>query len=123
MDGISWPSVRSVFRAGEPVTEEECESHISKAFYQAGIPLDASDLSAKASLMNISLPKRFRHLRPCQALRNQLRIAHDNDLDLQVNFAPAGSFVDIHIGVSNPLLRASVADSKQTRADTVCPSL
>lgn len=95
----------SVFRAGEPVTKEECDLHISNAFYQTGIPLDASDLSAKSSLINISLPERFRHLRPCQALRNQLRIAYDNGLDLQVNFAPAGSFVDIHIGVFKLLVK------------------
>ncbi|TPX25213.1 hypothetical protein DIZ76_010663 [Coccidioides immitis] len=86
-----------VYRDGEPITEAEQEWNISNAFYQAGIPLHNSDLSAKSSLMNVPLPGKFRRLRPCQALRNQLRIASDHNLDLLANFAPAGTFVDIHL--------------------------
>ncbi|KMP02030.1 hypothetical protein CIRG_02169 [Coccidioides immitis RMSCC 2394] len=86
-----------VYRDGEPITEAEQEWNISNAFYQAGIPLHNSDLSAKSSLMNVPLPGKFHRLQPCQALRNQLRIASDHNLNLLANFAPAGTFVDIHL--------------------------
>ncbi|EAS36667.3 uncharacterized protein CIMG_02021 [Coccidioides immitis RS] len=101
-----------VYRDGEPITEAEQEWNISNAFYQAGIPLHNSDLSAKSSLMNVPLPGKFRRLRPCQALRNQLRIASDHNLDLLANFAPAGTFVDIHLDQNQHGLSQSVGYSK-----------
>lgn len=58
-----------------PSQKQNRNGTLAIAFYQAGIPLHNSDLSAKSCLMNILLPGKFRRLRPCQALRNQLRIA------------------------------------------------
>jgi hypothetical protein len=101
-DAVRWSiqrlSLDCVCRAGQPIEGEGWDWEISNAFYQATVPLDSSDASGKSSLMNISLPEKFHRLRPCQTLRDQLRIVNDNNVGLLANFAPAGSTTDIHIG-------------------------
>ncbi|KKZ67422.1 hypothetical protein EMCG_06907 [[Emmonsia] crescens] len=102
-----------VYLAGEPVKEEDRDWNISNAFYQAGIPLSSSDLSPKSSLMNISISEQFHQLQPCNALKDQLRIMNDNNLELLANFAPAGNFVDIHIDQNRHGLSQSIGHSER----------
>ncbi|KAG5296472.1 hypothetical protein I7I50_09643 [Histoplasma capsulatum G186AR] len=106
-------SKNSIYRDGELIQNEEQNWNISNVFYQAGIPLSSSDLSPKYSLMNISLPKEFHQLQPCNALKNQLRIMDDNNLELLANFAPAGNFVDIHIDQNRHGLSQSIGHSQR----------
>ncbi|QVM10750.1 hypothetical protein D8B26_005403 [Coccidioides posadasii str. Silveira] len=86
-----------VLRDGEQSTDLNVRDYtISTALYQGTMPLEAIS-GARCSLMNIWLPKELWHLRPERSLRNELRILKDTELELSANFAPAGTFVDIHI--------------------------
>ncbi|QVM10699.1 hypothetical protein D8B26_005352 [Coccidioides posadasii str. Silveira] len=102
-----------VLRDGEQSTDLNVRDYtISTALYQGTMPLEAIS-GARCSLMNIWLPKELWHLRPERSLRNELRILKDTELELSANFAPAGTFVDIHIDQNRHALSQSIGNSKR----------
>lgn len=80
-DAVRWSiqrlSLDCVCRAGQPIEREGWDWEISNALYQATMPLDSSDASGKSSLMNISLPEKFRRLRPSPTVSELEESAHD----------------------------------------------
>ncbi|WEW55061.1 hypothetical protein PRK78_000489 [Emydomyces testavorans] len=101
----------NVLKGGQEVDLAELEEGISTALYQAMLPLDGQDGSDKYSLMNIWLPKEYQQLHPNQALESQLRIAPYESLPLGMNFAPAQTFVDLHIDQNRHALSQSIGAS------------
>ncbi|EAS29673.3 uncharacterized protein CIMG_08419 [Coccidioides immitis RS] len=69
---------------------------ISTTLYQETMLLEAIS-GAQYSLMNIWLSKKLWHLCSERSLCNKLCILKDTKLELSANFAPAETFVDIHI--------------------------
>ncbi|KAK2793453.1 hypothetical protein FQN50_010006 [Emmonsiellopsis sp. PD_5] len=102
-----------VLHGGEFVSNKDKDITVSNAFYQAFTSLDDSDASPKSTLMNIPLGSKFHRMQPSPTMKHQLQIVCEKDIDLLANFAPAGSFVDIHIDHNRHGLSQSTGNSER----------